>query len=212
MTSLLHRSANKVRAKLRTTRRKLKRPNAGTPRRLHLGCGHIPIPGFCNVDAMTLPAVDIIDNIMFLSKFPQDFADQIYACHVLEHIAHEEVIPTLQRWRSILRPGGELRISVPDIDRIVKIYSKNWEHFQTPGNSPWIGLLYGGQGDRYDFHKTGFNFCWMSHLLEKAGFVEISEYPHFPHFLGNVFDASLAKEPFGEYLSLNIACKKPLRP
>ena len=41
--------------------------------------------------------------------------------------------------------GGEIRISVPDIDRIVRIYTRNWEHFQTEGNSPWIGLIYGGQ-------------------------------------------------------------------
>jgi hypothetical protein len=109
----------------------------------------------------------------------------------------------------VLKPHGELRISVPDIDRIVKIYHENWQHFQTPGNSPWIGLLYGGQGDPYDFHKKGFNYCWMRHLLEGVGFVDIAEYPHAPHFIPGVVDASLAKEPFGEFLSLNVVARKP---
>lgn len=109
----------------------------------------------------------------------------------------------------MLAPGGELRVSVPDIDRIARIYVQNSQHFQTPGHSPWIGLLYGGQGDPYDFHKTGFNFCWMRHLLEGIGYTQIEEYPHEPHFVAGVVDASLAKEPFGKFLSLNVVARKP---
>jgi SAM-dependent methyltransferase len=185
------------------------RPTISTPGSLHLGCGSIRIDGYCNVDADFLPAVDIIDNVISLGKFESNFADQIYACHVLEHLDHNEVPRALARWFEVLRPGGELRISVPDIDRIVKIYSKNWDHFQTSGNTPWIGLLYGGQLDPYDYHKTGFNFCWLSYLLEAAGFIAISEYPHDPHFISGVQDASLAHEPFGEFISLNVMARKP---
>lgn len=179
------------------------------PRKLHLGCGDIRIAGYCNVDIDNLPTVDVIDDILKLQRFPNDFAEQIYACHVLEHLPHSLVIPTLKRWMQVLKPGGELRISVPDIDRIVQIYSKNWGHFQTKGNSPWIGLLYGGQLDPYDYHKTGFNFCWLSMLLEESGFEGIEEYQHFPHFIKDIEDASLAQAPFGEYLSLNVKARKP---
>jgi hypothetical protein len=83
------------------------------------------------------------------------------------------------------------------------------QHFQTKGNSPWIGLIYGGQLDKYDYHKTGFNFCWLSHILESVGYIDIEEYPHFPHFIPNLVDASLANEPFKEYISLNIKARKP---
>jgi SAM-dependent methyltransferase len=178
-------------------------------RNLHLGCGTIHIDGYCNVDISALSTVDIVDDVKNLKNFPDNYADSIYACHVLEHFAHDEVIPVLGRWFKVLKPGGELRVSVPDIDRIVKIYVKNWNHFQTPGNTPWIGLLYGGQGDPYDFHKTGFNFCWLSKLLKDVGFEDVAEYPHDPHFISGIQDASLAKEPFGEYLSLNIRAQKP---
>jgi predicted SAM-dependent methyltransferase len=185
------------------------KPTNSTSRKLHLGCGQIHIDGYCNVDLSLLPEADIIDNIISLEKFENNFADQIYACHVLEHLDHEEAPRALARWLEVLRPGGELRISVPDIDRIVKIYSKNWQHFQTRGNTPWIGLLYGGQLDPYDYHKTGFNFCWMLNLLEAAGFTDISEYPHEPHFIPNLQDASLAHLPFGEFVSLNVKARKP---
>jgi SAM-dependent methyltransferase len=183
------------------------KPNDAT--KLHLGCGNIHLPGFCNVDILKTPAVDVISDISKLDNFRNESIELIYACHVLEHFSHTDSVNVLTRWFEVLEPGGELRISVPDIDRIVKIYSDNWEHFQTPGHSPWIGLLYGGQGDPYDFHKTGFNFCWLKYIMEKIGYVSISEYPHEPHFVENIIDASQAREPFGEFVSLNLIAKKP---
>lgn len=190
-------------------RKKMPATNPEGARCLHLGCGNVRLPDFCNVDILMTPAVDVISDISKLDNFKDESIELIYACHVLEHFSHDEAVAVLQRWFEVLKPGGELRVSVPDIDRIVKIYTDNWQHFQTPGNSPWIGLLYGGQGDPYDFHKTGFNFCWMKHLLEKVGFAQISEYPHEPHFVPGVNDASLAHEPFGQFLSLNVLARKP---
>ncbi|MGE8106565.1 class I SAM-dependent methyltransferase [Allorhizobium sp. NPDC080224] len=179
------------------------------PYRLHLGCGNVGLPGYVNVDVMHTLGVDVVDDIRFLKRFPSNSASQIYACHVMEHFGHEEIMPILRRWFDVLMPGGEIRISVPDIDRIVKIYSENPQHFQTPGNSPWIGLIYGGQSTPYDYHKTGYNFCWLRHLMEQVGYVDCSEYPHEPHFIPGVVDASLANQPFGEYISLNMKARKP---
>ena len=184
--------------------------NPADATRLHLGCGNIRLAGFCNVDILNTPAVDVVSDISKLDNFADNSIDLIYACHVLEHFSHDEAVRVLRRWYEVLAPGGELRVSVPDIDRIVKIYNDNWQHFQTPGHSPWIGLLYGGQGDPYDFHKTGFNFCWMRHLLDGIGYTDIAEYPHAPHFVSGTKDASLAKEPFGEFLSLNVKARKPI--
>ena len=181
---------------------------ADSARRLHLGCGDVPIAGFCNVDAKANPAVDVVSDILRLEAFAARSADLIYACHVLEHFSHDDAAKALARWFEVLAPGGELRVSVPDLDRIVDIYSRNLKHFNTPGNSPWIGLIYGGQKDMYDFHKTGFNFCWMKHLLGGVGFTDIREYPHAPHFAG-VQDGSLANGPFSEYISLNVVARKP---
>ena len=188
-------------------RKRLARVSGATPRRLHLGCGNVHINGWCNVDVDPHTRADLTDDITRLRKFPDGFAEAIYACHVLEHMAHDDVPAVLATWRRVLRPGGELFISVPDIDRIVRIYTANWEHFQTRPNSPWIGLIYGGQDDRWDFHRTGFNLCWMTEVLERAGFSDVREYPHDPHPFG-VKDASLATEPFGEFISLNVAARR----
>jgi predicted SAM-dependent methyltransferase len=176
--------------------------------RLHLGCGGIHLDGWCNVDVYPNPAVDVIDDIRLLTSFRDNSAREIYACHVLEHFGHEEIPPILRRWHEVLAPGGALRISVPDLDKIVQIYQKNWEHFQTEGNSPWIGLFYGGQLDPFDYHKTGFNFNWLRFLLRNAGFRQIEEYPSDVHFIPGVRDGSSLSEPFKENFSLCVLAVK----
>lgn len=172
--------------------------------RLHVGCGPVKLEGWCNVDVFPTTAVDVLDDVRRLSRFRDGSADEIYACHVLEHFAHAEVPSILRRWREVLRSGGRLRVSVPDLDKIVKLYVDHWGHFQTDGNSPWIGLIYGGQLDAFDFHKTGFNFCWLRRLLLDAGFRTVETYPSVPHFIPGVKDASTADSPFGTPFSLNV--------
>ncbi|MCL5030011.1 MAG: glycosyltransferase [Bacteroidetes bacterium] len=178
--------------------------------KLHLGCGDVKLENFINVDIDPyLNEVDIVDDIKELRNFDKNSVGLIYACHVLEHFPNDEIKSILSRWFEVLDYNAELRISVPDIDRIVSIYNRNKKHFLKPGNTPWIGLLYGGQTDIYDYHKTGFNFTYLKTMLEEVGFIDVKEYPHSPHWLGIPFDASMAKEPFNEYISLNIMAKKP---
>ena len=102
-----------------------------------------------------------------------------------------------------------MRISVPEIDRIMRIYQKHPELFQTKGHSPWIGLIYGGQSTPYNYHKMGFNACWLTYQLEQCGFEQCAEYPHLPDFVSGTVYASVADAPFGEFFSLNMMARKP---
>lgn len=176
---------------------------------LHIGCGNIHIKNWCNVDILATGATDLICDIKSLDGIPPGSVGRIYTCHVLEHFATAEIAPILKKWFDALKPGGEIRISVPDLDAITKIYQDNIDHFQVPGHQPWIALIYGGQKDEYDFHKTGFNFCWLKYVLDGIGFEDVKRYQNEPHFIENVIDNSTAKS-FGEYISLNVVARKPL--
>jgi predicted SAM-dependent methyltransferase len=177
--------------------------------RLHLGCGHVHIPGWTNCDVLRTGATDVVIDICTLPGIPPGSVDVIYACHVLEHFATSEVPAILRRWCQVLRGGGEVRLSVPDLDAITRIYQEHLDHFQVPGNQPWIALIYGGQKDQYDFHKTGFNFAWMKGLLEQAGFTDVRRYDAEPHFIPGIRDNSSASAPFGKYISLNVRATAP---
>lgn len=172
--------------------------------KLNLGSGGHPIEGFINVDALQLPGTDVVCNLQRLDHFEDNMANVIYASHFLEHFSTADVPLIISDMYRVLKENGELRISVPDLDKICKLYLENIDWF-TPPNNPWLGLLYGGQVNKYDFHKTGFNFRWLKFLLAQAGFTEIEEVDYFEEH--GVLDGSFANMPFGK-ISLNVKARK----
>ncbi len=176
--------------------------------KLHIGCGNVHIKGWCNVDVLQTGATDLVTDITTLAKIPNEAVSEIYCCHILEHFPTDEIATVLATWHNKLKVGGVLRISVPDLDKITKVYQDNLDHFNVPGNQPWVSLIYGGQKDLYDFHKTGFNLCWLSYLLKSAGFTEITEFDYSEHFVNGVYDNSVQVSNFGVNISLNVKAIK----
>jgi len=93
-------------------------------KKLHLGCGTKHLEGYTNIDIRYLPGVDEINNIRFLRNYKNNTVDEIYACHVLEHFGRWEYKDVLKRWFEILKPGGQLRLAVPDFSSICSYYIK----------------------------------------------------------------------------------------
>jgi predicted SAM-dependent methyltransferase len=170
--------------------------------KLNLGSGTAPIPGFVNVDALEdAPGVDVVADISGRLPFDDGAADLVYASHVLEHFPTDEVPALLAEWRRVLRPGGTVLIAVPDLQVVASIMVDRPGWF-TPPYGPWLGAIYGGQKDQYDFHKTGFTAPWLTHLLREAGFGEIERLRRFDEI--PVADASFSPLPFGVNVSLNM--------
>ena len=89
---------------------------------IHLGCGEVNAPGFINVDTIPFSHVHYVQQVEDLRIFPSKYAELIYASHVLEHISHREVAKVLTEWYRVLKEGGILRLSVPDFDKLLKVY------------------------------------------------------------------------------------------
>ena len=136
--------------------------------RLNLGCGHIALPDYVNVDMRELPGVDVVAAIDDL-PFDDDSVREIHSAHVLEHFAEEELHRRLlPYWLSKLEPGGEFRAIVPDGLSMIEAYGR--------GEVPFDDLkavLYGGQEYEGDFHFTMFAADTLSALLERSGFVDV---------------------------------------
>jgi predicted SAM-dependent methyltransferase len=170
--------------------------------RLNLGSGRAPIKGFVNVDILPdEPGVDVVADVSQPLPFDDGSVDLIYAVHVLEHFAHDEVPVILARWRRVLRDGGQLLVAVPDLDAIARELVRRRGWF-TPPYSPWLGAIYGGQKDAYDFHKSGYTAPWLAGLLVDAGFGAVKRVDDFPDV--GVPDSSLSIQPFGTNISLNM--------
>lgn len=134
---------------------------------LHLGCGHIDSPAFVNVDAASLAHVHYRQDVRDLSVFGDETVDLVYACHVLEHIAPVDQARVLWEWRRVLKPGGVLRLSVPDFDLLLEIYRDCAQDIEAI-----VGPLLGDHGG-LNAHCAIFNRAHLERLLRAAGFSEV---------------------------------------
>jgi len=140
---------------------------------LHLGCGIVNSPGFVNVDAMPMSHIHCVQPVDRLPRFRSGSADLIYASHVLEHISHRETLNVLREWCRVLKPGGVLRLAVPDFDVIARLY-------QDGGNDVAVieGVLLGGQDYAYNFHMAVFTEQSLSRLLMEAGLTKVRRWTY----------------------------------
>jgi predicted SAM-dependent methyltransferase len=135
--------------------------------KLHIGCGTKRIDGFVNIDCRYLPTVDEIQNAELLRTYKPNSVDLIYSSHVLEHFGRWKYQHVLQRWYDILKPGGVLRLAVPNFEAICDYYKQHGDL------SVLIGLLYGGQDYTENFHYVTFDFNTLSNTLKQIGFQQI---------------------------------------
>lgn len=173
---------------------------------VHIGCGELNDSRYINIDARSMPHVHYVTQSLELNQFSPGSVDLIYACHVLEHLSHRNIFSILSNWFSCLKPGGILRLAVPNFDAIIEIYQDQGKNIDT------IKLpLLGGQEYDFNYHKSVFNHRYLYDLLKNCGFIIIKEwdpksapYYSFDDWAGRAFIAG-GKE---YQLSLNLEAVK----
>jgi len=132
--------------------------------RLNLGCGHIPLAGYLNVDRRALPGVDIVAEVDDLPFGPAE-VDEILSSHLLEHFPQEQLNRQLLPYLiGLLRPGGEFRAVVPDAQAMIQNYAN--------GSYPFGSLrevTFGAQDYKGDFHYNMFTPQSLAEVLQASG-------------------------------------------
>jgi predicted SAM-dependent methyltransferase len=177
--------------------------------KLHLGCGRRFIPGFVHLDIVGLAHVDVCARADRL-PFADASATLLYASHLLEHFGRAEYRQVLAEWRRVLKPGGILRLAVPDFAACAAIY---YEKGLSDGLSGLVGLVVGGQRDRFDFHKMIFDEAFLRADLLAQGFREVRRWDWRTSEHAAVDDYSQAYIPHldkdaGRLMSLNLEAIK----
>jgi SAM-dependent methyltransferase len=137
--------------------------------RLNLGCGHIAVRGYINVDSREIPGVDIVADVRDL-PFSEGQVGEIYSAHLLEHFPEEELARSLlPYWYSLLRPGGRLVAVVPDTEMMLSEHAAGRVSFDDLRD-----VTFGEQEYAGNFHYTMFSQRSLCELLEMCGFSSVS--------------------------------------
>lgn len=137
--------------------------------KLNLGCGEYILDGFVNIDLYSEYA-DIKADVSDLSQYPDNFVDEIFACHVIEHFDFHEGFKVLNEWKRILKPGGKITIEAPDFLGLCHRFIANNEE----GRINLYPHIFGGflPGHAHKFMYTPVQMKWT---LEQCGFCSIKQ-------------------------------------
>ena len=115
------------------------------PRLLNVGCGQRFHSAWTNVDLEPIdPAIQQFDITKGLPFEDQQY-DAVYHSHVLEHLDPSDGERLLSDCYRVLKPGGILRIVIPNLEQIATLYLENhrqaWDGDETAAvNYDWIKL------------------------------------------------------------------------
>jgi predicted SAM-dependent methyltransferase len=89
---------------------------------LNLGCGSRFHPAWTNLDIQPSSAAVRRWDLQKELPFPNESFDVVYHSHVLEHFSKVDGLIFLKRCLRVLRRGGIIRVAVPDLERIARLY------------------------------------------------------------------------------------------
>jgi len=164
-----------------------------TEAKLNLGAGaqEYWLGDYVNIDgrnddtarASVYPLADCWQNV-----------DTIRASHILEHFPKAETVEIVKHWVDRLKPGGWLKIAVPDFEKI----AKGWAD-ETIDPKLVEGYLLGGQTDSNDYHKAIFTENKLRAIMEICGLENVSKW------------SSRIEDCASLPISLNLAGMKPIK-
>ncbi|MBI5837009.1 MAG: methyltransferase domain-containing protein [Candidatus Eisenbacteria bacterium] len=138
--------------------------------KLHLGCGPHVMEGWANLD---LEAGE--GAIAFDLTRPLPLADgaitHVYSEHFLEHLTREQGLALMRECHRVLVPGGVLRVSTPDLAKMVMEYlmsrTTEWRDMEWNPATPCQMM---NEGMRLWGHQFLYDEKELRAMLVEAGF------------------------------------------
>jgi predicted SAM-dependent methyltransferase len=92
-------------------------------RLLNLGCGTRYHRDWVNLDFRAISPDVLPYNLLGGAlPFPSNTIDAVYHSHLLEHFPKRYALVFLQECHRVIKPGGVIRVVVPDLEQIARLY------------------------------------------------------------------------------------------
>lgn len=154
--------------------------------KLHIGCGHHLLEGWLNTDYHPVDTTVMHLDATSTFPFPDNVFECIYSEHMIEHIPYTGGLCMLRECFRVLKKGGKIRISTPDLAFLVRLYGDNSAPLESdyvrwatsrfvPAASPAfpafvINNLFYGFGHQFIYDKKT-----LESALDQAGFSSIDQ-------------------------------------
>jgi hypothetical protein len=135
-----------------------------TALKLNIGGGFHEIDGWINVDRrQKMEAYPLY--------YADESVDEIRASHILEHFPHNKTLEVIKDWVRVLKPGGMIRIAVPDFDKAIQVYQSD-----AAGGNPVESWIMGDYQDENHGHGAIFTETKLKMLMRMAGLRAITHW------------------------------------
>jgi predicted SAM-dependent methyltransferase len=150
---------------------------------LDLGAADDGLEGFVSLDFFTNHAASYGADLRFPLLIDDAVFDGIFTEHTLEHLNYEEVRRLLGECLRILKPGGRIRVIVPDVFIIAENYVRKDDSFFAEFETAMLarrGRTLQTKMEALSFelqengHRSAWDFETMGLFLERAGFAEVA--------------------------------------
>jgi SAM-dependent methyltransferase len=153
---------------------------AAKGRRLEIGCGPHPRPGYLHLDVdRRAHHLEWVARAWDL-PLPDTWAREILSIHALEHVPPARLGYTLREWYRVLQPGGRVQIHVPNAPELMRAFLESKDpHAKWRLMGSILGMYCSPEAEspealqsRSD-HQILFDYDLLHWALSEAGFVDV---------------------------------------
>jgi predicted SAM-dependent methyltransferase len=158
-------------------RAQLKRAKKWTDLKVNIGCGPFLEPGWVGLDYRSTKVMKatICCDIKKGLPFSSESCRFIFSEHVFEHFDLRELSQILQECYRVLKPGGVLRIIMPDLRRYALAYSGEDHAFEQILGTGHTGAKLLNELFYHVTHRFIHDYSSIESELAKAGFSGITK-------------------------------------
>ena len=144
-------------------------------KRLNWGCGGHTLPGWINSDQKEGDGIDLSCDIARGLPLETGSIDYAVSIHALPEVPYTELVPVLRELRRVIKPGGILRLCLPDLIKGVRAYERgDRDYFLVPdADAKRLGAKLITQLIWYGYSRTLFTVEFIEEMLLKAGFARV---------------------------------------